>query len=41
MLGALKKNAAREDCVKSTPKEEGGGDTAWIGASFQPPSRSD
>jgi len=27
-----KKNAVRSDCVKSTPKEEGGGDTAWIGA---------
>ena len=32
-----KKNAVREDCVKSTPKEEGGGDTAWIDpADFDP-----
>ena len=27
-----KKNAVQSDCVKSTPKEEGGGDTIWIGA---------
>jgi hypothetical protein len=25
-----KKNAVQSDCVKSTPKEEGGGDTIWI-----------
>ena len=36
-----KKNAVREDCVKSTPKEEGGGDTIWIGASLLPRQRSD
>ena len=28
MLGA-QKNAVQSDCVKSTPKEEGGGDTIW------------
>jgi hypothetical protein len=30
-----KKNAVQSDCVKSTPKEEGGGDTTWICARFK------
>ena len=30
--GTVKKNAVQTDCVKSTPKEEGGGDIIWIGA---------
>jgi hypothetical protein len=29
MLGAQKKRSSGS-CVKSTPKEEGGGDTVWI-----------
>jgi hypothetical protein len=30
--GRTKKNAVRQDCVKSTPKDEGGGDICTIAA---------